>query len=312
MDLHPQARRFVQAIAVAGRPLWQLSPHEARTAYAKRVAKATIRPTDAVLVSDTTAPGPHGAIPLRSYRPAETQGRSLPVIVYLHGGSFVFGGLDSHDPQCRALAARSGCLVVSVDYRMAPEHKFPAAVDDALAAVVWLAENAAWLGGDPERLAVMGDSVGGALTAVVSHLAQDRGGPSIAMTCMVCPTTDVFGDLPSHARFADDLLLSRPLVDWSVGHYLNGPEERVDPRFAPLQRGRFAGLPPLLMVTAEADPLVDDGGAYADRLAAAGVPVEHVCYPGQVHNFVLWGGLIDTASEALDMIAGRLRSALAG
>ena len=311
MDLHPQARRFVQAIAVAGRPLWHLSPHEARTAYAKRVAKATIRPTDTVAVSDSNALGPHGAIPLRAYRPAETQDSSLPVIVYLHGGSFVFGGLDSHDPQCRALAARSGCLVVSVDYRMAPEHKFPAAVDDAFAAVCWLADNAAWLGGDAGRMAVMGDSVGGALTAVVSHLAQDRGGPPIAMTCMVCPTTDVCGDLPSHARFADDLLLSRPLVDWSVGHYLNGPEERCDPRFAPLQRGRVEGLPPLLMVTAEADPLVDDGSAYADKLGQAGVPVEHVCYQGQVHNFVLWGGLIDTASEALDLIAARLKTALA-
>ncbi|MCB9947714.1 MAG: alpha/beta hydrolase [Rhodospirillaceae bacterium] len=311
MELHPQARRFVQAISVAGRPLWHLPPVEARHAYAKRVAKATVRPTGSVLVGEGTAFGPAGGIPLRTYRPAERQGERLPVVIFLHGGSFVLGGLETHDPQCRAVAAKSGCLVVSVDYRMAPEHKFPAAVDDAFAATCWLADHAASLGGDRDRMAVMGDSNGGALAAVVSHMAQDRGGPGFALTCMVCPSTDIYGDLPSHARLHSDVLLSWPLVDWSFGLYLNGPEERRDPRFAPLQRSQVAGLPPLLMVTAEADPLYDDGSAYADKLAAAGVPVEHVCFPGQVHNFVLWGGVIDAADEALDLIGNRLKAALA-
>ncbi|MDJ0948929.1 MAG: alpha/beta hydrolase [Alphaproteobacteria bacterium] len=311
--LHPQARKILDLIAESdARDLETMSPVAARFMFDMKAPNLNLPTVEVRAVEALEIPGPAGALRARLYRPQGASSAPLPVLVFFHGGGYVIGSLKSHDPQCRYLCREADCLVLSVDYRLAPDHKFPAAVEDAFAAVRWAAETAPALGGDPARLALCGDSAGGNLTAVCCHMARDQGGPAIALQAMIYPNLDIFADLPSHALFDEDLILTRPIIDWFVAHYLNGENDRTDPRFAPLRYADFTGLPPAVIVTAEFDPLRDEGAAYADALAAADIPVDYTCQAGQIHNFLLWGEVIDAAPETLDRVAARLRQVFAG
>jgi acetyl esterase len=230
-----------------------------------------------------------------------------PILIYFHGGGYIFGDLDSDDPQCRYLANNAKCLVISVDYRLAPENKFPAGVEDGFAAIQWVAEKAAELGGDSRRLAVCGQSSGGTLAAVVCQLAKARGGPPIVFQVMFVPNCGRSMDLPSHKLYEKRLLLTVELNEWITGHYLNSEEEKKDPRYAPIMSKDISGLPPALIITAEFDPCRDEGKVYADKLRAAGVPVEYSCYEGQIHHFFAWAGAFPAGKKALDQSAAALR-----
>jgi acetyl esterase len=235
----------------------------------------------------------------------------LPLLVFFHGGGWVVGDIATHDTVCRHLANRAECAVVSVDYRLAPEHKFPAAVDDAYTATAWVAENAAALGVDAGRLAVGGDSAGGNLAAVVCLMARDRGAPRISYQLLVYPATDAAMRHESIARFAEGHVLTRATMRWFYEQYLPSPEDAADWRVSPLVAADLAGLPPAYVLTAGYDPLCDEGDAYAARLAAAGVPVEHRRFPGQIHGFTTNGKIIRAADAALDEAAASLKTGLA-
>ncbi|GLZ48369.1 alpha/beta hydrolase [Actinomycetospora sp. NBRC 106375] len=266
-------------------------------------------PAQLARVEDTTAPGQEGDIPVRVYVPPGDG--PLPVVVFYHGGGWVIGSLDSHDAVCRALAARSGCLVAAVDYRLAPEHRFPAAVDDAYAALTWAGEKIGGFGGDPGRLAVAGDSAGGNLAAVVSQLAKERGGPRVAFQLLIYPATDRFDDSPSMSENVAGPLLSRAWIEWFYGCYLHSPDQGADPRFSPGRHDDLGGLPPALLVTAEFDPLRDQGAAYVGKLRQAGVDAELLAVDGMIHGFISMIGVVDKARETLDRAGDALRAALA-
>jgi acetyl esterase len=236
-------------------------------------------------VEDTKLPGPAGDIPARIYA-AGAGGAPLPAVAYFHGGGWVQGDLETHHGLCARLARHAGVLVVSVDYRLAPEHKFPAAVDDCLAAYRWLRTRARDLGGDPARVAVAGDSAGGNLAAVVSQLAASGGIPVPTCQVLIYPAVDFSLDTPSHRELADGHVIPRERVVWYMEQYLRDDADRTDVRAAPLRAPDLAGQPPTFIVTGGFDPLRDEGRAYADRLRAAGVDVVYREYPGQIHAFV--------------------------
>jgi acetyl esterase/lipase len=308
MALHPQVEALLAEMAKAEMP-----PPETMTVEQNREMILQFRdlagpPEDVADIVDTTAPGPAGPIPVRLYVPAGEQ--PSPVLVYFHGGGWVIGNLDSHDGACRALTNRSGCLVASVDYRLAPEHPFPAAVDDAYAATEWVAEKISDFGGDASRLAVGGDSAGGNLAAVVSQLAKARGGPPIAFQLLVYPAVDRLDDSPSMTENADGPLLTVAWMEWFWGHYLTGPDDALDPRVSPGIVADLSGLPPALVITAEHDPLRDQGARYAQRLRDAGVPAEHRNHDGMIHGFFQMAGVLDGGREVIDHAAAALRSRL--
>jgi acetyl esterase len=252
-----------------------------------------------------------GQIPLRLYRPAGVSDATpLPVYVYFHGGGWVIGDLESHDVLCRQLTAESGACVIAVDYRLAPEHKFPAAADDAWAATRWIVGHAAELGVDAGRLAVGGDSAGGNLAAVVALMSRDAGGPAIALQVLIYPVTDVGSESQSYADFADGYMLTRDSMRWFTAHYLGRKEEANDWRVSPLRAPSLAGLPPALILTAGFDPLRDEGAAYATRLREAGVTVDYVSFGGMIHGFVGMGRVLDSALRAVSLIGAALRQAL--
>jgi acetyl esterase len=229
--------------------------------------------------------------------------------VYFHGGGWVIGDLESHDQVCRALANAARCTVVAVDYRLAPEHKFPAAVEDAIAATRWVSDNAQSLGIDASRLAVGGDSAGGNLAAVVSLDARDRGGPPLVFQLLIYPGTDMRMDWPSHLRHAGQLPLRRPTMQWFVGHYLRGPGDELDWRASPLRAPSFRNLPPALVVTAGFDPLSDEGEAYARALSDGGVPVTHRRFDGQIHGFLNMGRIVADAARLVTLAGDALKGA---
>jgi acetyl esterase len=234
----------------------------------------------------------------------------FPIVVFFHGGGWVVGTLDTYDPLCRALAAATPAVVVSVDYRLAPEHRWPAAVEDAYAATEWASRNAAALGGAQHRLAVAGDSAGGNLAAVVALGARDRGGPAIAFQLLVCPALDVAGDTGSWREFAEGLDLTAAGMRWYWDHYLGGADGAA-PDASPLRAAFVGGLPPALVIGAEYDILRDEGEAYAARLAEAGVDATASRHAGVVHGFVRWRAVTGAAEDALQEAAAALRSALA-
>ena len=308
MPLDPQVDALLGQMAEAGLP----SPESMTVAQNRelivQLGDLAGAPEDVARVVDTVAPGPAGDIPVRVYVPAGDG--PLPVLVYYHGGGWVIGNIETHDVPCRALANRSGAIVASVDYRLAPEHRFPAAVDDAYAAAVWAAEKAADFGGDATKLAVGGDSAGANLAAVVSQLAKARGGPRIGFQLLVYPATDRHDDSASMKQNALGPLLSRAWIEWFLGHYLTGPDDGLDPRVSPGRAEDLSGLPPALVITAEYDPLRDQGAAYARRLREAGVPAEHVDYPGMIHGFFQMGAVLDATRAAQDLAAKAVRAAL--
>lgn len=306
MSLDPQAQAIIDLIATSG--LGDLTPETEPQQV--RDLLTTLVPPSAVAVErieDRTIPGPGGEIPVRLYRPAGDAPK--PVIVYYHGGGWVIGGLESHDGACRELANAVDAVVVSVDYRLAPEHVFPAAVDDAFAAAGWVHEHALELGGDPSHIAVAGDSAGGNLAAVVAQLARDAGGPPLVFQLLVYPATDYEFSSPSMIENADGYFLTVAGMRWFYGHYLRSEADGSDPRVAPVRAADLSGLPPAFVITAEYDPLCDQGMAYAAALRAAGTPVEATRYEGMFHGFFGMGAMIDVAKVAFDDAVAALRAA---
>lgn len=303
MTLHPQVVEMMAARDAAGLPeLWTLSPEEAR---AQMAAMAPQVEGEAVYhVEDRSIPGPAGEIPIRIYRPADG---TLPAVVYFHGGGWVIGNLDSHDLVCRMLANRSGAVVISVDYRLAPEAKYPAAADDSYAATKWVAEHAAELDIDPNAIAVGGDSAGGNLAAVVSLMAKERGGPNIALQMLVYPVTDYSFDTVSYSDNGEGYFLSKDAMVWFWDHYLNDPSEGSQANASPLQAEDLSGLPPAWIITAEYDPLRDEGEAYAERLREAGVQVTVERYNGMIHGFFSMAWMLTEGERAVNEGSAALR-----
>jgi acetyl esterase len=312
MALDPQAQAVIELVAKAGRPAYHtLSPKDARQLFLETRPASTPTPPEIGAVRNLVAETPQGAIPLRLYRPAGvTDPTPLPAYVYFHGGGWVIGDLETHDVLCRQLTAASGASVIAVDYRLAPEHKFPAAADDAWAATRWIVAHAAELGLDATRLAVGGDSAGGNLAAVVALLARDAGGPAIRLQVLIYPVTDVLRETRSYEDFAEGYMLTRDSMRWFIAHYLKTREDARDWRVSPLRAPSLAGLPPALVVTAGNDPLRDEGEMYAGRLRDAGVLVDYVCYGGMLHGFAGMGKLLDAAQRVVALIGESLRQAL--
>ncbi len=261
-------------------------------------------------VEDIRIPGPAGPMPARVYDPAGDAGGIRPAVAYFHGGGWVQGDIETHDGLCARLAQGSGALVVSLDYRLAPEHKFPAAVDDCVAAYRWLRAHGREIGADPSRIGVAGDSAGGNLAAVVSQLAAAEGLPVPAAQALIYPAVDFGLDTPSHRELQDGHVIPRDRIVWYAEQYLRGEADRNDPRAAPLRTTDLRGQPPTLVVTAGFDPLRDEGRAYADRLRGAGVDVVYREYPGQIHAFVSLTKAIPQGLECTREIADFLRQRL--
>ncbi|PYM96086.1 MAG: acetyl hydrolase [Candidatus Rokuibacteriota bacterium] len=312
MSLDPQAQEVINLVITSGRPAYNtLSPKDARQLFRETRPASTPTPPEIGTVRNLVAEGPAGPIPLRVYRPAGVAaGVALPGLVYFHGGGWVIGDLDTHDVLCRQFTAEAGITVVNVDYRLAPEHKFPAAADDAWAATRWTVAHASELGVDAGRLAVGGDSAGGNLAAVVALQARDASAPAIKLQVLVYPVTDVAAESRSYRDFAEGYMLTRESMRWFTAHYLAASGQATDWRVSPLRASSHAGLPPTLVVTAGFDPLRDEGAAYAAKLQQAGVRVDYVCYGGMVHGFVGMGKLLDTGNRAVSHIAATLRQTL--
>jgi acetyl esterase len=307
--LHPHARALLDLIERSGLPpTHTLAPADARRIYRDRRAYSQPAPPPLPEVRDLAAEGPAGPIPLRLYRPS--QDASLPVLVYYHGGGWVIGDLDTHDTLCRELALGAGCAVVAVDYRMGPEHRFPAAVDDCIAATRWIRANAAALGVDGARLAVGGDSAGGNLAAVVAIAARDAGDLPIDFQLLIYPATDQRRIAPSHTTNAQGYLLTTDTMRYFHDHYIDDPRHDLDWRASPLLAPDLAGLPPALVLVAGYDPLRDEGVQYAQRLTEAGNRATLASFERQIHGFVTMGRVIDEANEAVAICASALARAL--
>ena len=310
MQLHPQCQKILDAAAKAGSVFDAEDPAEARRRYDAGTEIFAPKTPEMLSVEDRELPGPGERPRVRLYAPRiAAEGRPLPALIYFHGGGWVFGNLDTHDAICRILADRAGCRVVSVDYRLAPEHKFPAGFYDCTQATRWVAANAAELGIDPKRIAVGGDSAGGNLAAAIAIAAREAGGPAIALQLLLYPGTDMAGETESKRLFAKGYLLTAEAMKRSRSHYLNNMDEAADWRASPLRAASHADLPPAFVLTAEFDPLRDEGKAFADALAGAGVPVTYKCYPGMLHGFARMGALVDMADEALTDAAKALKAA---
>lgn len=285
MGVHPQVQQLLEGLAAEGVP-----PFEEMTVPQAREATTAFEglqgePEDVAAITNRTVPGPDGEIPVRIYTPSGEG--PFPVVVFYHGGGWVIGTLETVDRPCRALANAAGAVVVSVDYRLAPEHRYPAAFDDCYAATVWVAEHAAELNIDPARLCVAGDSAGGNLAAAVALAARDRTGPAIAAQLLAYPVVDFDFTTPSYEDNKEGYLLTRGAMQWFWAHYLGAREIGADPYLCPGRAADLSGLPPAYVATCELDPLRDEGEAYARRLTAAGVPVVAQRFDGMIHGF-LW------------------------
>lgn len=307
--LHSTVRALLETMeAERGPALETLSPVDARQAAIDglQVSGGTAEPVASI--ENLRIPGPVGEIPIRVYTPNTAAPR--PAMLYFHGGGWVVCDLDTHNVVCTAIANRAGAVVVAVDYRLSPEHKFPAAVTDCYAATVWVAANAERLGIDPKRISVGGDSAGGNLGAVISLRSRDERGPAIALQVLVYPVTDLSTfETPSYREFAEDHHLTKAEMEWFRGHYLACPEDGLNPHASPLLAQDLHGLPPALVITAECDPLRDEGEAYAKRLEQAGVPVTCTRYEGMIHPFFSLSGAIPRALDAIQQVADAVRTA---
>ena len=308
--LDPQAKALIDLMVARAVPaVHTLSPSEARRFYRER--RSFTQPDAPALaqIEDRSIAGPHGTVPLRIYRPRHS-GAPLPALVYFHGGGWTIGDLDTHDVLCRQLCLGAGVVVVAVDYRLGPEHRFPAAIDDALAAVRWVQGEAQTLGIDASRIALGGDSAGGNIAASVSIVMRDAREAAPAFQLLIYPATDFRHDAPSHAANGKGYLLTTDSIHYYRGHYLAERAQWTDPRASPLLAEDHRGLPPALILTAGFDPLRDEGRQYADALSAAGNAVQYICFERQVHGFITMGRLIDEANTAVDLCAAALRRAL--
>lgn len=314
MPLDPGAKAVLDLAKAAGQPPYEtLDAKVARALYRASRAVLQLDPQEVGAVRDLTAPGPGGPIPLRLYRArgvrAETR---LPLLVYYHGGGWVLGDIETHDVVCRHLVNAAGSALLSVDYRMGPEHKFPAAVDDCFAVLNWAVSEAEALGIDASRVAVGGDSAGGNLSAVVSLLARDRGGPPLALQLLIYPATDFAGSYASQKTFAEGYLLTAANQAWFRGHYLRGEADAADWRASPLRAPSLKGVAPAWVLTAGYDPLSDEGEAYAKRLAAEGIPVATRRFDDQIHGFITMGKMVPAAGRALDEAGAAVKAAFGG
>lgn len=312
MPVHPQAQAVLDGMAAAGLTAGldafeNMSAPEARAMMEQMIVPG---PKEEVHeVRDISIPGPVGDIPARLYKPSAAN--NLPVLVWFHGGGWVIGSVEGSDATTRKLANDSGCAVVSVDYHMAPEYKFPAPFEDCYTATKWVADNAASLGVDGSKIAVGGDSAGGNLAAAVSIAAAQRGGPKISYQVLIYPVTDHSYDTPSYSSNANGYLLTIGSMKWFWNHYLNSEADGKNPLASPLQQPDLSGQPPALVVTAEFDPLCSEGEAYAERLRAAGVPVEAKRYDGMIHGFFGMFAAMDGGAEAVAQAANGLKKAFA-
>ena len=308
VSVHPQAQQILDGKAASGAPpLWELTPDEARAGVEANNAVIPAGP-DLESVRDIVIPSQAGGMPARVYSPSE----SAPgLVVYYHGGGWVVGSVDGWDSSVRALAVASGCDVVSVDYRLAPEHIFPAAADDAYDALVWASSPSGLAQGRP--VVVAGDSAGGNLAAVSALRARDSGGPPIALQVLVYPVVDYDLDRRSYREYdGDELIVNRRDMIWFWDHYAPDPGTRVNPYASPLRASSLSGLPPVYLVTAELDPLREEGFAYADRLRAARVPVDHRHFGSQIHGFFTFTGMLDDADKAVAEAGSAIRAAVEG
>jgi acetyl esterase len=311
VTLDPDSAAVFKAFQEANRPAYEsVSPAEAREFYLQARFVSNPEPPELKSVEPLAIPSPAGSIPARVYTPTKLRKANdlAPCLVFFHGGGWVIGNLDTHDVVCRKLADEGQLIVISVDYRLAPEHKFPAAVDDAVAATQWIAGNAKRLGIDASRLMVGGDSAGGNLAAVVAISARDGGGPAIAGQVLIYPAVDFAMTHPSHREPETSILLTHSVIKWFRDHYLNGAADAQDWRASPARIRTLAGLPPAYVLTAGADPLRDEGDEYAQQLKQAGVAVTYRTFPGQFHGFFTMGRLLQQANVAASEIGAWLRA----
>ncbi|WP_298880697.1 alpha/beta hydrolase [uncultured Bradyrhizobium sp.] len=309
--LDPDAAAVYRAFQEAGRPAYEtLTAAEARAYYLQARLVTNPEPPELARIAPLSIPAPHGTIAARLYVPKHPRLKDglAPALVFFHGGGWVIGDLDSHDVACRQLADAGALIVISIDYRLAPEHKFPAAADDAIAATKWVAGNARQLGIDPARLSIGGDSAGGNLTAVVALAARDDDGPKLAGQVLIYPAVDFAMTHGSHNEPETSVLLTHSVIRWFRDHYLNGAADIHDWRASPARAENLAGLPPAYVLTAGADPLRDEGDEYAARLKQAGVPVTYKHFPGQFHGFFTMGKLLPQANVAVSEIGAWLKS----
>ncbi|WP_438019993.1 alpha/beta hydrolase [Sorangium sp. So ce315] len=310
MPLDPKSKALMDMLA--GPPIFSVPVSEARAA-ANQLAAAMPASEPVGRVEERVIPGPLGDIAARIYWPAGAAAGALPILVYFHGGGWVLCNLDTHDGVCRSLTNLAGCITVAVDYRLAPEHRFPEPLRDCLAAVRWVADNAERLGGDPARIAVAGDSAGGNLAAAVAVASRQHGGPGLVHQVLFYPALDARCDMPSCRSLSEGYMLTAAEMRWYWDTYLVSDADRENPLACPLRAGDLGGLPAATVITAEYDPLRDEGEMYAARLQEAGVPVRLRRFDGVLHGFVLVAPLIDLAQgkEALFFASDSLRQAFA-
>ncbi|PRQ07624.1 alpha/beta hydrolase [Enhygromyxa salina] len=307
-DLHTHVLLSLMRLAKLGE-LHHLSPAKARHRFQADGAAVDLPPTSLAEQRELEIPGPGGPLPARLYRP-HAQAASLPVLLWFHGGGFVIGGLESHASACACLASRIGCVVVAVDYRKSPEHKFPSASDDALASLSWVRAHAAKLGVDPDRVAIGGDSAGANLCAGLCHRLRDADLPQPTVQALLYPMTQCNARFASRTQFGEGALLTTKMIDWFHDHYLRGPEDAANPLVSPLSAARFDGLAPALIRTAGFDPLRDEGAAYADALREAGVSVDYRCHERLIHGFLTMGGASPANKKAIFELGDDLAVAL--
>ena len=307
MPLDPEAKASLEKRIEMG----VLEPHESspEEARALQAARPNLPGPEMAAVSDHLAPGPHGDVPVRVYVPVTDDAGPLPVSMWFHGGGWVIGSVETNDATARALAKAAGAIVVSVDYRLAPEHRFPIPFDDSYAATVWAAENAASLGGDPSRLAVAGASAGGNLSTTIALRARDENGPALVHQSLIYPVTDRDFSRPSYKENGEGYGLSYASMVWFFDCYLSSEADASNPYVAPMLAEDLSGLPPAFVLTCEYDPLRDEGEAYAERLRAAGVPTKHSRYDGMIHAFFNAGIPFSRTWDAINETAGELRKA---
>lgn len=311
MPLDPNVQGLLTTLAAAGRPkLWEVTPEQGRQGFIALAEAVGIKDVPIGRVNDGAIPAPSRALPYRLYTPVNANAGLLPGLVFFHGGGFVIGNIEIYDGFCRLLANAGGWRVISVDYRLAPEHPFPVAVDDSLEAVRWVAGSSDALGIDRDRLAVGGDSAGGNLAAVVCQLLKQTGGPPIALQVLLCPWLDLTHNTESLRADGEGYFLETKALEWCGRHYVGANADPSDVRVSPSLAADFAGLPAAHIHTAEFDPLRDEAKAYADRLEAARVPVKYVCHPGMIHYFYGMAGVIPYARRAIEQIGSAIGTAL--
>jgi acetyl esterase len=311
MALDPVMKMILdQMAAQPGPKMHELSAPEARAMFTGLMEVAGPKDVPIGKIVNLTCPGPAGEIPLRVYTPVAPAADALPTLVYYHGGGFVIGDLDTHDGLCRLLANEASVRVIAVDYRLAPEHKFPAAVEDAFAALTYIETHVAELGVDANRLAVGGDSAGGALAAIVAQMAKEVGDPKIAFQLLLFPVTQIGATTASLEKFAEGYFLERAGLDWFFANYLPPGADKSDPKVSPMAASSLAGLPPAYLMTAECDPLHDEGVTYAAKLREAGVDVVVADHAGLVHDFIYLQAMLPQAAQAMKEAAGAVSAAL--